>query len=99
MASAPFDVFLIKVSDRVGNGVRASPLGALLCESVSEKRRGAAFGLHRTLDQKGAIPGPLIVSVIMVLLDFHKRRFLAILSMMLFVRKRHVTVFKLSNQD
>jgi len=68
VARVPFDVFVIRVTDRIGKGVRTSPRDALLCESVSEKRRGAAFGLHRTLDQAGAIVGPLIASVAMIIL-------------------------------
>ena len=70
VARAPFDVLLIRVTDRVGKGIRTSPRDALLCESVSEKRRGAAFGLHRTLDQAGAIVGPVIASAVMILLGF-----------------------------
>ncbi|HDQ06046.1 MAG TPA: MFS transporter, partial [Candidatus Bathyarchaeota archaeon] len=70
VARAPFDVLLIRVGDRVGKGVRTSPRDALLSESVSEKRRGAAFGLHRTLDQAGAIVGPVIASIAMLLLGF-----------------------------
>jgi len=73
VARVPFDVFLIRVSDRVGKGVRTSPRDALLCESVSEKRRGAAFGLHRTLDQSGAIVGPVIASTAMLILGFTVR--------------------------
>jgi MFS family permease len=61
---------LIRVCDRVGKAVRTSPRDALLCESVSEKRRGATFGLHRTLDQSGAIIGPVIASVVMIVLGF-----------------------------
>ncbi len=70
VAKAPFDVFVVRVSDRVGKAVRTSPRDALLSESVSEKRQGAAFGLHRTLDQSGAIIGPLIASMAMILLGF-----------------------------
>ncbi len=70
VARVPFDVLLIRVTDRVGKGIRTSPRDALLCESVSEKRRGAAFGLHRTLDQAGAIVGPVIASAVMILLSF-----------------------------
>jgi MFS family permease len=73
VARVPFDVLVIRVSDRVGKAVRTSPRDALLSESVSEKRRGAAFGLHRTLDQAGAIVGPLIASAAMVLLSFSIR--------------------------
>ena len=64
LAKVPLDVFVIRVSDRVGKAVRTSPRDALLCESVSEERRGAAFGLHRTFDQAGAIVGPVIASVV-----------------------------------
>jgi MFS family permease len=70
VAKVPFDVFVIRVTDRVGKAVRTSPRDALLSESVSEKRRGAAFGLHRTLDQAGAIVGPLIASTAMLILGF-----------------------------
>ena len=73
VARVPFDVLVIRVGDRVGKGVRTSPRDALLCESVSEERRGAAFGLHRTLDQAGAIVGPLIASAAMIILGFTVR--------------------------
>jgi len=73
VAQVPFDVFVIRVTDRIGKGVRTSPRDALICESVSEKKRGAAFGLHRTLDQTGAILGPVIASGGMVLLSFTVR--------------------------
>jgi MFS family permease len=68
IARAPFDVLVIRVSDRVGKAVRTSPRDALLSESVSEKRRGAAFGLHRALDQTGAIVGPVIATTAMLIL-------------------------------
>jgi MFS family permease len=70
VARAPLDVFLIRVSDRVGKAVRTSPRDALLCASVSEQRRGAAFGLHRTLDQAGAIVGPVIATTALLVLGF-----------------------------
>lgn len=68
IARAPLDVFVIRVSDRVGKAVRTSPRDALLSESVSEKRRGAAFGLHRSLDQAGAIVGPVIATTALIVL-------------------------------
>jgi MFS family permease len=70
VARAPFDVFVIRVTDRVGKAVRTSPRDALLSESISEKHRGAAFGLHRTLDQAGAIVGPVVASTAMLILGF-----------------------------
>ncbi|MBN1357883.1 MFS transporter [Candidatus Bathyarchaeota archaeon] len=68
IARAPLDVFVIRVSDRVGKAIRTSPRDALLSESVSEKRQGVAFGLHRALDQAGAIVGPVIASTALLVL-------------------------------
>jgi len=73
VAQTAFDALTIRVTDRVGKGVRTAPRDALLSESVSEERRGAAFGLHRTLDQTGAIIGPLIASGAMYLLGLTAR--------------------------
>ena len=67
------EVLAIRISDRVGKGVRTSPRDALLSESVAEKRMGVAFGLHRTLDQLGAIIGPLIASALMLFFAFTAR--------------------------
>jgi len=63
VAQTAFEALAIRVTDRIGKGVRTSPRDALLSESVPEERRGIAFGLHRTLDQTGAILGPLIASL------------------------------------
>jgi MFS family permease len=72
-AQTALDALVIRVADRVGKGVRTAPRDALLSESISEKRRGIAFGLHRTLDQAGAIIGPLIASVAMYMLGLNVR--------------------------
>jgi len=72
-AQSALDAFVIRVADRVGKGVRTAPRDALLSETVSDKRRGAAFGLHRTLDQTGAILGPLIASASILLLGLTAR--------------------------
>lgn len=73
MAQTPIDALVIRVSDRVGKAVRTAPRDALLSESVSEKHRGAAFGLHRTLDQSGAILGPILASASMLFLGLTVR--------------------------
>jgi len=73
VAQTAFDALLVRVGDRVGKGVRTSPRDALLSESVSEKRIGVAFGLHRTLDQTGAILGPILASALILLLGFAMR--------------------------
>jgi len=73
IARAPLDVFVVRVSDRIGKAVRTPPRDALLSDSVSDKRRGAAFGLHRALDQSGAIVGPVIASTVMLILGLTLR--------------------------
>jgi len=68
IAKTPLDVLVIRISDRVGKAIRTSPRDALISESVAKKRRGAAFGLHRTLDQSGAIIGPIVASTALLAL-------------------------------
>lgn len=53
------DALLVRISDRVGKGVRTAPRDALISDSVTEATSGKAFGIHRTLDQSGAIVGPI----------------------------------------
>ncbi|MEJ2271569.1 MAG: MFS transporter [Candidatus Bathyarchaeota archaeon] len=65
-----FEALAIRVFDRVGKGIRTAPRDALICDSISEKNRGAAFGLHRTLDQTGAILGPLLASSLLIFLGY-----------------------------
>ncbi len=55
----------IRVTDRIGKGVRTSARDALLAESVDDKSLGKAFGLHRTLDQMGAILGPGLAALLL----------------------------------
>lgn len=68
LASSPVDVLAIRVTDRTGKGIRTSPRDALISQSVSEERSGRAFGLHRTLDQAGAILGPLLTTLLLPLI-------------------------------
>jgi MFS family permease len=97
IARTPLDVLAIRISDRVGKGVRTSPRDVLLAESISEKHRGAAFGLHRTLDQAGAIVGPVVASTAMLALGFTMRDIfwlslipgaIALLLLVFFVKER-----------
>ena len=56
--SAP-QVLLIRLTDRVGKGIRTSPRDALIADSVHPAARGRAFGFHRSADHLGAVLGPL----------------------------------------
>ena len=52
-------VLLLRFLDRVGKGLRTSPRDALIAESTDPSTLGRAFGFHRTLDNAGAMAGPL----------------------------------------
>ena len=51
---------VVRLTDRAGKGIRTSPRDALISDSVREAVSGRAFGLHRSLDQIGAIIGPVL---------------------------------------
>lgn len=60
IAQSAAQVLAIRVSDRVGKGIRNSPRDALIADSVDPANRGRAFGFNRTGDHTGAVLGPLI---------------------------------------
>lgn len=50
----------LRLADRVAKAVRAAPRDALLAASIAPGQRGLAFGLHRAMDNAGAVIGPLL---------------------------------------
>jgi MFS family permease len=58
-------LLVIRVADRIGKGLRTSPRDALLAASVSAEHRGLAFGVHRALDNAGAVVGPLLAFLLL----------------------------------
>jgi len=60
VAQSAGQVLAIRLTDRVGKGIRGSPRDALIAESVDPSIRGRAFGFHRAADHAGAVVGPLI---------------------------------------
>jgi len=65
IAQSAAQVLLIRVSDRVGKGIRNSPRDALIAESVDPSIRGRAFGFHRAMDNAGGVLGPLIAFAVL----------------------------------
>ena len=65
IAQSAGQVLAIRVSDRVGKGLRTSPRDALIADSVHPSIRGRAFGFQRAADHAGAVVGPLIAFFIM----------------------------------
>ncbi|MBC7252078.1 MAG: MFS transporter [Anaerolineae bacterium] len=54
----------VRWADRVGKGIRTAPRDALVADSIDERHRGLAFGLHRAADTGGAVLGLLIALVV-----------------------------------
>lgn len=59
IAQTATQVLAIRVTDRVGKGLRSSPRDALLADSVEPSQRGRAYGFHAAADNAGAVVGPL----------------------------------------
>jgi len=60
IAHSATQVLIIRVSDRVGKGIRNSPRDALIADSVDPANRGRAFGFNRTGDHAGGVVGPIV---------------------------------------
>jgi MFS family permease len=60
LAQSVSQVLVIRVTDRVGKGIRTAPRDALIADSVDPAIRGRAFGFHRAADHAGAVVGPLL---------------------------------------
>ena len=66
-AAAWGPIFVIRMADRLGKGVRTSPRDALIADSTPPESRGLSFGLHRALDTAGAVVGLGLVALIVFL--------------------------------
>ncbi|MGA9332854.1 MAG: MFS transporter [Rudaea sp.] len=58
-------VFVCRLADRLGKGLRTAPRDAMLAQSVDASRRGLAFGFHRAMDNLGAVVGPLAAAALL----------------------------------
>ncbi len=52
-------VFVVRLTDRVGKGLRGAPRDAMLGALAPPGQRGRVFGFHRAMDHAGAVVGPL----------------------------------------
>src|SRR5262249_12826884 len=69
----PWQLFAIRVVDRVGKGLRTSPRDALIADSTGPSIRGRAFGFQRGMDNVGAAFGPLLAAGFLWLWPEHLR--------------------------
>jgi MFS family permease len=73
LAQGVWQIGALRVTDRIGKGIRTSPRDALIADAVAPSQRGAAFGLHRAGDHLGAVIGPLIAFVLLQFLGLSLR--------------------------
>src|SRR5690348_14469574 len=74
IARSASQVLIIRVSDRVGKGIRNSPRDALIADSVDPSIRGRAFGFNRTGDHAGGVVGPIVAFALVRWLHWPLRR-------------------------
>ncbi len=63
IATRPWHVLAVRVTDRVGKGLRGSPRDALIADAAGD-RAGRAFGFHQAMDNVGAVFGPLLATLL-----------------------------------
>lgn len=56
-------VFAVRVTDRIGKGLRSSPRDAMLASLSPPGERGRVFGYHWGMDHAGAATGPLLATI------------------------------------
>ncbi|MDD4024211.1 MAG: MFS transporter [Synergistales bacterium] len=64
-AGSFWGVLGLRITDRVGKGMRSAPRDAIIAGSVPQGMLGRAFSLHRALDTTGAVVGPLLAFLLM----------------------------------
>jgi MFS family permease len=78
LAASPLQIVAIRTLDRAGKGLRSAPRDAILAAAAPPDRRGLAFGLHRGMDNLGAVIGPLLALLLLGPLGFGLRGAIAI---------------------
>lgn len=68
VVSFGWEIIFIRMADRVGKGIRTAPRDALIASSVDESIRGKSFGFHRAMDHTGAVIGPILAIITLLIL-------------------------------
>ena len=67
LVTSAWEIILIRMFDRVGKGIRTAPRDALIASSVDESIRGKAYGFHRAMDHAGAVVGPVLAIITLLI--------------------------------
>jgi MFS family permease len=73
-------VFLLRILERSGKGIRAAPRDAIIADSATIETRGRGFGILRAMDSSGAVIGSALAYILWQRgLDFQTIFFIAAL--------------------
>jgi MFS family permease len=78
LATSWVQVFAVRVFDRVGKGIRGAPRDAMLATWAEPTTRGKVYGFHRAMDHMGAVIGPLLASLFLLLFPDRYRTLFAL---------------------
>jgi MFS family permease len=67
LASTVGWIVVARLVDRLGKGIRGAPRDTLVADLTPENLRGASFGLRQALDTVGAVIGPLLALVLLLM--------------------------------
>ena len=59
-------LFAIRFVDRIGKGVRGAPRDAMLASWATPQTRGRVFGFERAMDHVGAVLGPSLATLFLI---------------------------------
>jgi MFS family permease len=90
-------VLVFRFTDRFGKGIRGAPRDAIIAESTPHKDLGRSFGFHRGMDTLGAVIGPAIAFILLLLFTGNYRLvfwlsmipgIIAVMIIVFFIRER-----------
>lgn len=67
MSVSWWHVLTFRFTDRTGKGIRGAPRDAIIAASTPPSEMGRAFGFHRAMDTAGAVIGPAVAYIILLL--------------------------------
>jgi len=68
IVTSAWQIILIRLTDRIGKGIRTAPRDALIASSSDESIRGKSFGFHRAMDHAGAVIGPVLAIIALLVI-------------------------------
>jgi MFS family permease len=68
LVTSAWEIIIVRLFDRVGKGIRSAPRDAMIASSVDDCMRGRAYGFERAMDHLGAIAGPLLAIMTLLIL-------------------------------